>query len=88
MYIFFSILVLSVITTNCTYFRMKVEVNRVLPEAQKISWWVWTNDAGRVAKKHRELYPDSMLWLIGRSSDLVVIGLMVGLLIITLVGKA
>jgi hypothetical protein len=65
---------------------MKLQVNSLLPEGQKFSWWY--QNSWRVAKKHRELYPDSLLWLISLASYFVVLGLVVGLVVITIFIKS
>jgi hypothetical protein len=83
---FFTILIVSAIACNSAAIRMKMQVNSLLPEDQKFSWWY--QNSWRVAKKHRELYPGSLLWLISRASCFVVLGLMLGLVAITLFIKS
>jgi hypothetical protein len=82
----FAILVVSGIACSSAAIRMKLQVNSSLPEGQKFSWWY--QNSWRVAKKHRELYPGSRRWLISRASCFVVLGLMLGLVAITLFIKS
>ena len=66
MAIFWSILVLSIVVKIYSDFVMKIQVNERLPEEQRFSWW--TRNSWKVARKYRELYPDSYLPLIGQCS--------------------
>ena len=85
MNIFLTILMLAVIVCNYSYVRMKLQVNSTLPEDKKFSWW--NNDVRQVARKYKELYPDSMLWLVGRASYFVVLGLICGIVCLQLFKK-
>ncbi len=68
---FWSILVLSVIVTNIADIAMKIQVNERLTAEEKFSWW--NRDSWRVAKKHKEFYPNSYLPMISQCSFWLVV---------------
>ena len=60
-----STLVLAGLLTNAAWLLIKIRVNQRLPDQERFSYW--KRDYSSVARKYRELYPDSRLPAIARS---------------------
>jgi hypothetical protein len=66
MVILWSLFVMLIVVVNVSDILMKIRVNDMLPSGQQFSWW--SRDFRQVTRKHKELFPDSYLPVISKSS--------------------
>ncbi|MBI3474813.1 MAG: hypothetical protein HY010_03720 [Acidobacteria bacterium] len=75
------VLVMLISIASISDISMKVAVNNRLPPEERFSWW--NRDGWRVAKKYKELFPDSYLPVISQCSFGLVFAIGLVLLIVS-----